>query len=67
MVVNNGGGGTCSARDVNPKDGVKDLICQFPSTPALVLGTQSVVVSGFFTDSDGFHKFRARQDVTVLP
>jgi hypothetical protein len=69
VVVNQNGQGTCSARDVSPKDGVKDLLCQFSSNPALVLGTQSVIVTGFFIDpvTGNFTGFRGRQDVTVIP
>jgi hypothetical protein len=68
-VTNKNGQGTCSVQDIDPKDPVKDLVCQFPVNGSLVLGTQYGVVTGFFKDpvTGELREFRARQLVTVTP
>ena len=67
VVTNKNGQGTCSAQDIDPKDGIKDLVCQFPVSGSLVVGTQYGVVTGFFKDplTGALTEFRARQLVTV--
>jgi len=77
VKTNFNGEGTCSPRDVadpvtNTKDGVKDALCQFP-TSGLPAGTNWGIVSGYFTflnpttNETEFRAFRARQLVTILP
>src|SRR5713101_6864491 len=68
-VTNKNGQGTCSAQDLDPKDGVKDLVCQFPVNGSLALGTQYGVVTGFFKDplTGDLREFRARQLLNVTP
>jgi len=72
VKVNSFGQGTCSVADIpdpvtGKKDGIKDLVCQFP-TAGLSLGTQYGVVRGFFfnaaTGKD--EAFQARQLLTVV-
>ena len=73
VKVNNKGAGTCSALDVDDpatgqrKDGIKDQVCQFP-TSGFPEGLNYAIVQGFFTvtGEDVPRAFRARQLVNII-
>jgi hypothetical protein len=71
VKVNNFGQGTCTEKDSEDpntglKDGVKDLVCQFP-TSGLPAGKHFGIVAGRFIVSGEIRNFLARQEVTILP
>ena len=73
VKVNNKGAGTCSALDVDDpatgqrKDGLKDQVCQFP-TSGFPEGLNYAIVQGSFTvqGEDVPRAFRARQLVNII-
>jgi hypothetical protein len=72
VKLNINGQGTCSVSDksdpnTGDKDGIKDLVCQFP-TSGLPAGKYLGVVTGTFNDlGTGIRDFLATQEVTITP